>query len=76
MLSLNVVHEEVTMISSAIRGLLWLITKGCLILVDGFFSILDEVWRFDFFSSEYVGTMLTRAIIVASTFLGVKVMLE
>lgn len=33
---------------------MWSIGKGILWLLDGFFDIIDKIWRYKFFDNEYV----------------------
>lgn len=55
---------------------MWSIAKGILWLLDGFFDIIDEIWRFKFFDNDYVNTIFGGAIIVACSWLVLKVVLE
>lgn len=50
--------------------------KGILVFLDGFFNILDKIWRYDFFNNEYVNKIFNGAIIVACSWLALKVIIE
>lgn len=76
MLILNVEQVESGWVIGAIRSILWMIAKGCLLLLDGMFAIINEVWRFKFFDNEYVNTLFGGAIIFASAWIVLKVMIE
>lgn len=54
----------------------WTIGKGVLWLLDGFFSIIDKIWRYQFFNNEYVNKIFSGAIIVACSWLILKVVIE
>lgn len=58
------------------RSVLWAIGKGILRILDGFFNILDQIWRYDFFNNEYVDKIFQGAIIVACSWLVLKVIIE
>lgn len=45
-------------------------------LLDGFFDILNSIWQYRFFDNEYVNKIFSGAIIVAGSWLIVKVMIE
>ena len=45
-------------------------------LLDGFFDILDKIWRFKFFDNDYVDKVFQASIIVACSWLILKVVLE
>lgn len=55
---------------------MWAIAKGILWLLDGFFDIVDKIWRFKFFENEYVNTIFGGAITVACSWLIIKVIIE
>lgn len=55
---------------------MWNIAKGVLLLLDGFFDIIDKIWRYKFFDNEYVNTVFGGAIIVACSWLVLKVIIE
>jgi len=55
---------------------MWGIAKGILWLLDGFFNIIDGIWRYDFFNNEYVNKIFTGAIIVACSWLVLKIVIE
>ena len=55
---------------------MWNISKGVLWLLDGFFEIIDSIWRYKFFENEYVDKIFGGAIIVAATWLILKVVIE
>ncbi|MBE6152742.1 MAG: hypothetical protein E7166_00750 [Firmicutes bacterium] len=55
---------------------MWGIAKGLLWFLDGFFNIIDGIWRYKFFDNEYVNKIFGGAIIVASSWLVLKVVLE
>lgn len=73
---LTVTHESAGWISDAIRWVFWLLAKGVLILLDGMFLIINDIWKFKFFDNEYVNKIYSVAIIVACTWLILKVILE
>ena len=58
------------------RSVLWAIGKGILRILDGFFNILNQIWRYDFFNNEYVDKIFQGAIIVACSWLVLKVIIE
>ena len=58
------------------RTVMWNIAKGILWLLDGIFDIIDKIWRFRFFDNEYVNKVYSAAIIVACSWLVLKVVLE
>jgi hypothetical protein len=76
MLILNIQQVEAGFIVGNIRAILWLIAKGCLMLLDGMFSVINEIWRFQFFNNEYVNTLFMGAIVLASSWLCLKIMIE
>jgi len=45
-------------------------------MLDGFFSIIDKIWRYKFFDNEYVNNIFGGAIIVACSWLVLKVIIE
>ena len=55
---------------------MWSIIEGVLWLLDGFFNIINDIWRYRFFDNEYVNKIFTGAIIVACSWLVLKVILE
>jgi len=55
---------------------MWSISKEILWLLDGIFDIIDKIWRFRFFDNEYVNKIFEGAIIVACSWLILKVVLE
>ena len=55
---------------------MWSIGKGILVLLDGFFDIINKIWRYDFFNNEYVNKIFNGAVIVACSWLVLKVMIE
>lgn len=55
---------------------MWNIGKGIMWLLDGFFGIIDKIWRYQFFNNDYVNKIFGGAIIVASSWLVVKVVIE
>lgn len=73
---LSIQQTEAGMVTDAIRSILWMIAKGCLLLLDGMFNIINEVWRFKFFNNEYVDKIFGGAIILACTWICLKVMIE
>lgn len=73
---LNVKQVETGFVLGSIRSILWMLAKGCLLLLDGMFSVINEVWQFKFFDNEYVNTIFGGAIIFAGTWIILKVMLE
>lgn len=73
---LTVTHESASWISDAIRWVFWFLAKGVLILLDGMFLIINDIWKFKFFDNAYVNKIYSAAIIVACTWLILKVILE
>ena len=59
-----------------IRSIMWSIAKGILWILDGFFDIIDKIWRYRFFDNEYVNNIFGGAIIVACSWLVLKVVIE
>lgn len=55
---------------------MWSIAKGVLWLLDGFFDIIDKIWRYRFFDNEYVNKIFGGAVIVACSWLILKVVIE
>ena len=55
---------------------MWGIAKGVLWLLDGFFNIIDNIWRYKFFDNEYVNKIFSGAIIVACSWLALKIIIE
>lgn len=55
---------------------MWEISKGILWLLDGFFDIIDKIWRYRFFDNEYVNKIFGGAVIVACSWLILKVIIE
>ena len=60
----------------AVRSIFWFLAKGVLLLLDGMFLIIDDIWKFKFFDNPYVNKIYSSAIIVACTWLILKVILE
>lgn len=58
------------------RNTFWNIAKGILWLLDGFFDVLNDIWQYKFFDNEYVNKIFSGALIVAGTWLMLKVMIE
>jgi len=73
---LTVEHESANMVMSALRSVLWFLAKGTLILLDGMFVVIDDIWKFKFFDNPYVNKIYSAAIIVACTWLILKVVIE
>ena len=55
---------------------MWSIGKGIMWLLDGFFGIINQIWRYQFFNNEYVNKIFGGAIIVAGSWLALKVIIE
>ncbi len=55
---------------------MWGIGKGILILLDGFFNIINQIWRFEFFNNEFVVNIFNASVIIACSWLGVKVLID
>lgn len=62
--------------SDVYRNVVWSIGKGILYLLDGFFGIIDKIWRYQFFNNEYVNKIFAGSIIVACSWLMLKVIIE
>ena len=73
---LAVQHQSASWIMDAIRSVFWTLAQGVLLLLDGMFLIIDDIWKFKFFDHTYVNTIYKSAIIVACTWLILKVILE
>lgn len=73
---LAVQHESASWISDAIRWVFWFLAKGILILLDGMFLIINDIWKFKFFDNAYVNKIYSAAIIIACTWLILKVIIE
>lgn len=73
---LTVQHESAGWITDAIRWVFWMLAKGVLILLDGMFLIINDIWKFKFFDNPYVNKIYSAAIIVACTWLVLKVIIE
>lgn len=73
---LTVQHESASAVMNALRSVFWFLAKGTLILLDGMFSIIEDIWKFKFFDNDYVKKIYSAAIIVACTWLILKVIIE
>lgn len=73
---LQIQHDSASWVMDAIRWVFWFIAKGPLILLDGIFVTINDIWKFKFFDNNYVNTIYKAAIIVACTWLALKVILE
>ena len=73
---LDISQVEQHWYSDIFRSILWSIAKGILNLLDGFFNVINKIWQYDFFNNEYVDKIFSGAIIVASTWLILKVVIE
>ena len=73
---LEIQHESASWIWDAIRSILWFLAKGILILLDGIFLVINDIWKFKFFDNPYINKIYSAAIIVACTWLILKVILE
>ena len=62
---LTVQHDSASWIMDAIRWVFWFLAKGALILLDGIFLIINDIWKFKFFDNAYVNKIYQAAIIVA-----------
>ena len=58
------------------RNALWSIAKGILWFLDGFFDIINKIWRYKFFDNDYVNKIFSGALIVACSWLILKVVIE
>lgn len=77
MLQVLVVQQEsASWLMDAVRSIFWFLAKGVLLLLDGMFLIIDDIWKFKFFDNPYVNKIYSSAIIVACTWLILKVILE
>lgn len=74
--TLAIQHDSASWIMDAIRSILWFIAKGILILLDGMFFIIEDIWKFKFFDNPYVNKIYSGAIIIACTWLVLKVILQ
>lgn len=73
---LTVQHESASWILDAVRWVFWFLAKGVLILLDGMFLIINDIWKFKFFDNAYVNKIYSAAIIVACTWLVLKIIIE
>lgn len=73
---LSVQHESAGWVMDAIRSVFWMLAKGVLILLDGMFAVINDIWKFKFFDNTYVNNIFTAAIIVACTWLVLKALIE
>lgn len=73
---LSITPVEQGFFSDAFRSIMWSICKGILWLLDGFFDIIDKIWRYRFFDNEYVNKIFGGAVIVACSWLVLKVIIE
>jgi len=73
---LEVQHDSASWIMDAIRWVFWFLAKGVLILLDGMFEIINDIWTFKFFDNQYVNKIYSSAIIIACTWLILKVILD
>ena len=70
MLQVLVVQQEsASWLMDAVRSIFWFLAKGVLLLLDGMFLIIDDIWKFKFFDNPYVNKIYSSAIIVACTWL-------
>ena len=68
MLQVLVVQQEsASWLMDAVRSIFWFLAKGVLLLLDGMFLIIDDIWKFKFFDNPYVNKIYSSAIIVACT---------
>ncbi len=58
------------------RSAMWSIAKGILWLLDGVFDVINKIWRYKFFENPYVTNIFNGAIIVACSWLILKVIIE
>ena len=73
---LEVQHESAGWLTDAVRSVFWFVAKGVLILLDGMFEIINDIWKFKFFDNAYVNKIYSSAIIIACTWLILKVILD
>ncbi len=73
---LSVQQDSAGWISDAVRWVFWFLARGVLILLDGMFNIINDIWKFKFFDNDYVNKIYSAAIIVACTWLVLKVIIE
>lgn len=73
---LQIQHDSASWILDGIRWVFWFLAKVPLILLDGIFVTINDIWKFKFFDNNYVNTIYKAAIIVACTWLVLKVILE
>ena len=49
MLQVLVVQQEsASWLMDAVRSIFWFLAKGVLLLLDGMFLIIDDIWKFKF----------------------------
>ena len=73
---LEVTQVEQHWYTDIFRSVMWSIGKGILWLLDGFFDIINKIWRFDFFNNAYVDKIFNASIIIASSWIILKVLIE
>lgn len=73
---LNVTQVTQHWYTDIYRSVMWFIGKGILTMLDGFFNIIDKIWRYKFFDNDYVNKIFGGAIIVACSWLTLKVVIE
>ena len=73
---LEVTQAEQHWYNDIFRSVMWSIGKGILWLLDGFFDIINKIWRFDFFNNAYVDKIFNASIIIASSWIILKVLIE
>ena len=55
---------------------MWSIGKGILWILDGFFGVINKIWKYEFFNNEYVNKIFSGALIIAGSWLILKVLIE
>lgn len=75
-LTLAVTQVEQKWYLDVFRNALWSIAKGILWFLDGFFDIINGIWRYKFFDNDYVNKIFSGALIVACSWLILKVIIE
>lgn len=59
-----------------IRDLQWNIIKAVLWVLDGFFNLINSIWKYSFFENEYVTKLFNGAVILACSWLAIKIVIE
>jgi len=73
---MSIIPVKQSFFTDIYRELFWFIAKSVLYFLDGFFAVLNKIWRYQFFENEYVNKIFSGALIVACSWLILKVLIE